>query len=453
MNATMNLSRSELNCSGTFAEEADLDISPGGSRLQKRKGTLEKLSEASTLDQEQSDSMQPMHPSVATKRFASQLTKHELNEINEVSQVYYLGSKAQKIEADPSLENNGFDNERGFYKITLGDHIAYRYEIICSLGKGAFGQVIKAFDYKRNEAVALKIIRNSPALKRQSGVEIKVLNLLRGKDSLDERNVVKMKNYFVFRNHVCISFELMSLNLYDYLRTNQFRGMQLTLIRRITVQCLIALSLMKSLNMIHCDLKPENILFKQSGKSSVKIIDFGSSCMVDQTLYTYIQSRFYRAPEIILQLKYTRAIDMWSLGCILVELFTGRPLFPGECETQMLLRMQEVLGVTPRSVVAVSPRKSEFFNEDFSPILVADQKNRLHRPASFSLEAVSKCSDALFLDFCRKCLEWNPEDRIQPDDALKHPWIIGEGLNSTTLLESSGCSKSAKRRLSRSLRA
>ncbi len=85
--------------------------------------------------------------------------------------------------------------------------------------------------------------------------------------------------------------------------------------------------------MIHCDLKPENILLKQANKSGIKIIDFGSSCLWNQRIYTYIQSRFYRAPEIILGIPYTCAIDMWSFGCILAELYSGYPLFPGESET------------------------------------------------------------------------------------------------------------------------
>jgi dual specificity tyrosine-phosphorylation-regulated kinase 2/3/4 len=81
---------------------------------------------------------------------------------------------------------------------------------------------------------------------------------------------------------------------------------------------------------VHCDLKPENILLKEYNKSGIKMIDFGSSCFEQETLYTYIQSRYYRAPEITLGLPYSHQIDIWSAGCILAELTTGVPLFPGE---------------------------------------------------------------------------------------------------------------------------
>jgi serine/threonine protein kinase len=93
-----------------------------------------------------------------------------------------------------------------------------------------------------------------------------------------------------------------------------------------------ALKFMRDENIIHCDMKPENILLKSKDKSGIKVIDFGSSCFSDQRIYTYIQSRFYRAPEIMLGIPFTTAIDMWSVGCILIELYIGVPIFPGESE-------------------------------------------------------------------------------------------------------------------------
>ena len=83
--------------------------------------------------------------------------------------------------------------------------------------------------------------------------------------------------------------------------------------------------------LIHCDLKPENILLMQPQRSAIKVIDFGSSCFVNERMYTYVQSRFYRSPEVIMGLPYGCEIDMWSFGCILAELYMGYPLFPGMC--------------------------------------------------------------------------------------------------------------------------
>ena len=127
--------------------------------------------------------------------------------------------------------------------------------------------------------------------------------------------------------------------------------MSLSLIRRFAIQILQALKYLKDESIIHCDLKPENILLKSPDKSGIKVIDFGSSCFKDERIYTYIQSRFYRAPEIVLGIPYTTAIDMWSFGCILIELFTGFPIFPGENEMEQLSMIMEVRGIPPDSVL------------------------------------------------------------------------------------------------------
>lgn len=155
----------------------------------------------------------------------------------------------------------------------------------------------------------------------------------------------------VFRKHLVISFELFSINLYEFIKSNNFQGVSLSLIRRFAIQILQALKYLKDEHIIHCDLKPENILLKSPDKSGIKVIDFGSSCFKDERIYTYIQSRFYRAPEIVLGIPYTTAIDMWSFGCILIELFTGFPIFPGESEMEQLSMIMEVRGIPPDSVL------------------------------------------------------------------------------------------------------
>ena len=111
--------------------------------------------------------------------------------------------------------------------------------------------------------------------------------------------------------------------MYDFLKDNNFCGLSLGLVRRFAIQILQSLKFLKEHLIIHCDLKPENVLLKAPNRSGIKLIDFGSSCFADERVYTYIQSRFYRAPEIMFAIPYTTAIDMWSFGCILAELYTG----------------------------------------------------------------------------------------------------------------------------------
>lgn len=216
--------------------------------------------------------------------------------------------------------------------MVLKDHIAYRFEVLDFLGKGSFGQALKCIDHVTKEIVAIKIIRSKEKFQHQARVELQILQHLKDQDPEDTNNIIQIKDSCEFRKHLIISFELFSINLYEFIKNNNFQGVSLSLIRRFAIQILQALKYLREENVIHCDLKPENILLKSPDKSGIKIIDFGSSCFADQRIYTYIQSRFYRAPEIILGVPYTTAIDMWSFGCILVELATGFPIFPGESE-------------------------------------------------------------------------------------------------------------------------
>jgi dual specificity tyrosine-phosphorylation-regulated kinase 2/3/4 len=141
-------------------------------------------------------------------------------------------------------------------------------------------------------------------------------------------------------------------------------------------------------------------------------------------VYTYIQSRFYRSPEVILGMNYAMAIDMWSLGCILAELYTGVPIFPGENEHEQLACIMEVLGVPERYIIEKASRRKLFFDATGAPRPFVNAKGKRRRPGSKTLASVLKCDDELFVDFIAKCLTWDPDKRLKPQPALRHPWIL-----------------------------
>lgn len=170
------------------------------------------------------------------------------------------------------------------------------------------------------------------------------------------------------------------------------------------------------------------------------MIDFGSSCYENQRVYTYIQSRFYRAPEVILGAKYGMPIDMWSLGCILAELLTGYALFPGEDESDQLACIIELLGMPPQKLLDQSKRTKNFFSAKGYPrycsvetlddgrVILGPGTSRQGKergpPGSKSLrKALKGCDDPLFMNFLCGCLEWDPEYRMTPAAALKHSWF------------------------------
>jgi dual specificity tyrosine-phosphorylation-regulated kinase 2/3/4 len=383
----------------------------------------------------------PMTPETAMKNYMQKLTTFEHHEIFNYPEIYFLGQNAKKIHGIiGGPNNNGYDDENGSYKPVQHDHILYRFEILKILGKGSFGQVLKCYDHKLGTHIALKIVRNEKRFHRQAQEEIRILEHLRKQDKDNTFNVIHMYESFSFRNHICITFELLSMNLYELIKKNKFAGFSLQLVRKFShsiLQCLDALSKNK---IIHCDLKPENILLKQQGRSGIKVIDYGSSCYEHQRIYTYIQSRFYRAPEVILGAKYGMPIDMWSLGCIIAELLTGYPLFPGEDEADQLACIIELLGMPPNKILEVSKRARNFISSKGYPryctlVTLPDGstalqggRSRRGKPRGLPgskdfVTALKGCDDPLFIDFLKRCLDWDPNTRMTPSQALRHSWL------------------------------
>eukprot|EP00092_Neocalanus_flemingeri_P072036 GFUD01088589.1.p1 GENE.GFUD01088589.1~~GFUD01088589.1.p1 ORF type:complete len:416 (-),score=15.82 GFUD01088589.1:3192-4298(-) len=297
------------------------------------------------------------------------------------------------------------------------------------------------------------MVRNEKRFHRQAQEEIRILEHLRKQDKDNTCNIIHMFDNFSFRSHTCITFELLSINLYELIKKNKFQGFSLQLVRKFAHSLLQCLDTLYRNKIIHCDMKPENVLLKQQGRSGIKVIDFGSSCYEHQRVYTYIQSRFYRAPEVILGAKYGMPIDMWSLGCILCELLTGYPLLPGEDEGDQLSCIIELLGMPPQKLLDQSKRAKNFISSkvcastvfphlfwtrypryctattlpDGTTVLNGGRSRRgkpRGPPGSRELQTALKgCDDPLFLDFIRRCLEWDPATRMTPNAALRHAWL------------------------------
>ena len=384
-----------------------------------------------------------LSPKSTVKQFVNKLSSFEMQEVYTYSQIFFVGPNAKKVQGVSTGDggnNSGYDDDHGSYIYVPHDHIAYRYEVLKIIGKGSFGQVVKAFDHKVHTHVALKMVRNEKRFHKQAQEEIRILEYLKKLDKENKLNIVHLLEHFNFRNHMCITFELLNINLYELIKKNKFQGFSLQLIRKFAHSILQCLETLYRARIIHCDLKPENILLKQPGRSGIKVIDFGSSCYEHQRIYTYIQSRFYRAPEVILGSRYGLPIDMWSFGCILAELLTGYPLFPGEDEGDQLACIIELLGMPPKKLLDSSKRTQNFFSSkgypryctlnsgaDGSIVLSGGRSQRgkiRGPPGSKELSSALKgCDDSLFADFVYRCLDWDPATRMTPPQALHHSWL------------------------------
>lgn len=349
------------------------------------------------------------------------LSRSERVEMQGYDTIYFVPAKRH---FPRGIRNGGHDDDNSRYLTAVGDHVAFRYEIQSKLGKGAFGDVYQALDHKTGERVALKIIRNERRFHHQGKVEVEVLRTLRGHS--ERHQYVRMIDHFMFRNHLCLTFDLHFHDLYSELKSRDFVGLCLQDAQHVVASIATCLRLCRQLGIVHADLKPENVLLVDDTSFDVKVIDFGSACFAHGKVHTYVQSRYYRSPEIVLGLGYGPAIDMWSLGCILVELITGRPIFAAKNERDLLLYHMEVCGVPPAHILDRASRTAEFFSRaptGYHSLRVVDRKGRSRIPGSRPLASVVQTDDAMLLDFLAGCFEWDPARRLTPDEALAHPFL------------------------------
>lgn len=367
-----------------------------------------------------------------------------------------------------SVYNNDYDNISHDYILhvndTLSDDHGNQFAVLDLLGTGTFGQVAKCRYFSTGEIVAVKVIKNQPAYFNQAWVEINILRMLhRSNSEEDTKHIVKFKTHFIFRGHLCLVFEKLSINLYELLKQNNYVGVSLETLRSFLTQLLQALDVLIHSEVIHCDLKPENILLESLDTAEVKIIDFGSACQLHYPVYSYVQSRFYRSPEVLLgHPEYDSKIDMWSLGCVAAELFLGIPLFPGQNEMNMICRIVEMLGDMPDRFLRRCRHTNKFFNSprstEYPPndvyvyqlksVAQYQQENNETLPDWKRFFKEKKLRDIImtyplrtaaphtqeianresFIDLLNGMLRLDPRERWIPAEALQHPFILGQPL-------------------------
>ncbi|KAJ4903950.1 Protein kinase superfamily protein [Raphanus sativus] len=319
--------------------------------------------------------------------------------------------------------------------IVLNSVIGGRYYITEYIGSAAFSKVVQAQDLHNGVDVCLKIIKNDKDFFDQSLDEIKLLKHVNKHDPADEHHILRLYDYFYHQEHLFIVCELLRANLYEFQKFNQESGgepyFNLSRLQVIMRQCLEALVFLHGLGIIHCDLKPENILIKSYKKCAVKIIDLGSSCFRSDNLCLYVQSRSYRAPEVILGLPYDEKIDLWSLGCILAELCSGEVLFPNEAVAMILARIVAVLGPIETEMLEKGQETHKYFTKEFELYHLNEESNEIEYiiTEESCLEDQLHVSDELFLDFVRSLLEINPLRRPTALEALDHPWLSSSSYN------------------------
>jgi len=331
---------------------------------------------------------------------------------------------------------SGLESETHF-RVEEKQILAGRYVVIQYLGSGTFCHTVQCEDLQGRGAhrfVCVKVSKNTKDILDQNLWEVKLLKLLSRRVTAEERGLLPaLLNVFYYRETLFIVYELLRDNLYHiykYIEECQLpKYFTPDRLREVSRQCLQTLAVLHAREVIHCDLKPENILIQSLTTCRVKVIDYGNAYLHHDQRCSYVQSRAYRAPEVVLGHPYTPKVDLWSLGCILMELLTNRLLFDNRSVQSLLASHIALLGPMPRRLLDDGQLSDHYFMPGASPqTLVGKHEGRICRlhPTSTSLEALCErhgCNEPQFASFIRTLLQPDPQQRVTAEEALRHPFL------------------------------
>lgn len=358
---------------------------------------------------------------------------------------------------EPQRPLSPIDDRDGHYIVRAGEWIVdprigqSRYKILSLLGQGTFGKVIECWDRVDQRHVAIKVIRAVQKYRDASQIEIRVLRALSVRDPRNVNKCIHLLDTFSYRNHVCIVSELLGKSVFDFLKDNNFQPFPPAHIWSFAKQLLKSVAFIQSMNLVHTDLKPENILLVQSDfdyvptskranakrkrvlkDTDIRLIDFGSATFNDEYHSQVVSTRHYRAPEIILNMGWSFPCDAWSIGCILIEFYTGEALFQTHDNLEHLAMMEQVLGPMPTNF----RRKAETFKAEYFrggrldfPNEETPKNSKKYVAGMRKLgEIVSRANawkkhNERFLALLRRLLEFDPAKRIPVAEALQHPYF------------------------------
>uniref|UniRef100_A0A6M2DRC1 Putative serine/threonine protein kinase n=1 Tax=Xenopsylla cheopis TaxID=163159 RepID=A0A6M2DRC1_XENCH len=335
------------------------------------------------------------------------------------------------------------DDKEGHLLYKTGDIIGDRYEILGTLGEGTFGKVVKVKDTQDQTTCALKIIKNREKYRDAAMLEIKVLEKLSQFDPNSLFLCVRMFNWLNYYGHMCIAFEMLGVSIFDFLKENDYQPYPLDQIRHMAHQLCVAVRFLHQIRLTHTDLKPENILFvnseydivideKYSSKpyrrvrdSEIRLIDFGSATFDHEHHSSVVSTRHYRAPEVMLELGWSQPCDVWSVGCILFELYHGSTLFQTHENREHFAMMERILGELPSKMTRRS-KTSYFYKGELewddrssSGRYVRENCKPLHKYLASDNE-----DERLLFELIDLMLEYDPSKRITLDESLKHEFFF-----------------------------
>ncbi|XP_036969197.1 cyclin-dependent kinase-like 2 isoform X2 [Acanthopagrus latus] len=299
-----------------------------------------------------------------------------------------------------------------------------RYESLGLVGEGSYGTVLKCRHRDSGRLVAIKKFVDSDDDKTVKKIALREIKLLR---QLRHDNLVNLLEVWKRRRRWYLVFEFVERTLLDDLEQNP-SGLDLNTSRQYLYQILRAAAFCHQQHVIHRDIKPENILISQGGV--VKLCDFGFARTMTSSseggVYTdYVATRWYRAPELLVgDTKYGKPVDVWAVGCLLIEMLTGQPLFPGDSDLDQIYHIVRCFG-------NLTAHHQELFyrNPVFSGVRLPECSGRVPLEERFPTVTTTA------LDLARSCLQMDPEKRTQCSELLEHPLFTQDSFHIRVLDE------------------
>ncbi|XP_061608506.1 cyclin-dependent kinase-like 5 isoform X2 [Phyllopteryx taeniolatus] len=284
-----------------------------------------------------------------------------------------------------------------------------KFEVLGIVGEGAYGVVLKCRHKETNELVAIKKFKDSEENEEVKETTLRELKMLR---TLKQDNIVELKEAFRRRGKLYLVFEYVERNMLELLEELP-NGAAPDKVRSYIYQLIKAINWCHKNEIVHRDIKPENLLI--SSEDVLKLCDFGFARNLsegtDANYTEYVATRWYRSPELLLGAPYGKAVDMWSVGCILGELSDGQPLFPGESEIDQLFTIQKVLGPLPAEQMKLFYNNPRFHGIRFPSVTHPQTLERRYQGIL----------SGLMLDLMKNLLLLNPTERYLTEQSLNHP--------------------------------
>lgn len=439
MNALRNLKMRLGHNNVESSKESDSEAvshHTGDGQKRKRTKMSEGIENESKAEYEQKSKRPKMTEAIVSD--SEQKPKNKCEAVKEQQ------SKSESDAKNANMMIGTFSTDKdGHIKCVPGQRLQ-KYEVLRGiLGQGAFGRVLRVKNIVTGENEVLKVAKATARIMQAAKYEVKAYSSISALDPNKDSFCIHMKEWFLVGRHVCIALPLMGASVYDFIKDNNFEPFPMDQVRHVSFQLCSAVEFLHKNKMIHTDIKPENIMFvnasytvtgvkifegqrvevRRINRTDIRLIDFGNLVCEGEVHDTTIQTAYYRAPEVVLELGWTYPCDIWSVACTIYEMYSVDVLFQSEENLELLYLMEKCLGRIPLRMINKT-RKKYFSNGvvNFNWAEADQGIIQYSKPLEQMKRSDSEDDDELF-DLIWKMLQFEPAKRISSKDAMAHPFL------------------------------